>query len=120
MTAWCPIFVEEGAGWLSSGTEALSPSHPHWLVPRENTLVRRGAVWWGKLYFTRNIPQEKWIPEKSVAPIVPKPAPKRAKQPKAQPAAPSSSIPVANTEHVRQFKTFWDRRRQFYTVPVQK
>ena len=36
-----------------------------------------------------------------------------------QAAAASASIPVADGEHVQLFKTLWDRKRKFYTVPVQ-
>ena len=32
---------------------------------------------------------------------------------------PSASIPVADGQHVQLFKTMWDRKRKFYTVPVQ-
>ena len=59
-----------------------------------------------------------------MAPTVPKPAPERApkpgKQPAAKPAAASSSIPVADGEHVQVFKTMWDRKRKVCTIPVQK
>ena len=32
----------------------------------------------------------------------------------------SSSIPVADGQRVQQFKTMWDRKRKFCTVPVQQ
>ena len=71
-----------------------------------------GHTFGDKLYFTRDIPEHKWIPKKLVAPTVPKPAPKpapkRGKQPAAKPAAARSSIPVADREHVQLFKTMWD------------
>ena len=61
------------------------------------------------LYFTRDIPEEKWIPKKldtpPVAKSAPKPAPKRGKQPAVKPAAASSSISVANGQHVQQCGT---------------
>ena len=64
-----------------------------------------GYTFGDTLYFTRDIPEEKWIPKKLVAPTVPKPAPKFAKQPAAKPAAASSSIPVPDGEQVQRFKT---------------
>ena len=50
----------------------------------------------------------------------PKPAPKRGKQPAAKPSAASLSIPIADGEQVQLFKTMWERKRKFYTVPAQK
>ena len=44
---------------------------------------------------------------------------KRGKQAAAKPAAASASIPVADGEHVQLFKTLWDCKRKFYTVPLQ-
>ena len=38
----------------------------------------------------------------------------------AKPAAASSSIPVADGQHVQLFKTMWDQKKKFYTVPVQQ
>ena len=77
-----------------------------------------------KVYFTRDIPEENWIPTKLEAPTVakpaPKPAPKRGKQPAAKPAAASSSIPVADGQHAQLFKALWDQKKKFYTVPVQQ
>ena len=74
--------------------------------------------------FYLDIPKEKWIPTKLEAPTVakpaPKPAPKGGKQPAAKPAAASSSIPVADGQHVQLFKTMWDQKKKFYTVPVQQ
>ena len=49
-----------------------------------------------------------WIAKTLEAPTVAKPAPKCGKQPAAKPAAASSSIPVAEGQHVQQFKTRWD------------
>ena len=48
----------------------------------------------------------------TVANPAPKPAPKHRKQPAAKLAAASSSIPVADGQHVQQF-TMWDRTRKF-------
>ena len=83
-----------------------------------------GHTFRDKLYFTRDIPEEKWIPKRLEAPTVAKPAPKpgpqRRKRPAAKPAAACLSIPVADGEHVQLFKTMWDCKRKFYTVPVQK
>ena len=73
-----------------------------------------------KVYSTRDIPEEKTIPTKLEAPTVAKPAPKRGKQPAAKPAAASSSIPVADGQHVQLFKTMRDQKKKFYTVPVQQ
>ena len=82
-----------------------------------------GHTFGDKLYFTRNIPEGKWIPKNLEAPTVAKPAlkpvAKRGKQAAAKPAAASASIPVADGQHVQLFKTMWDRKRKFYTVPVQ-
>ena len=51
-----------------------------------------GHTFVDKLCFTRDIPEEKWIPKKPEAPTVvkpaPKPAPKRGKQPAAKPVEP--------------------------------
>ena len=55
----------------------------------------------------------------TVAKSAPKPAAKRGKQAAAKPAAASASIPVADGEHMQLFKTLWDLKRKFYTVPVQ-
>ena len=75
-----------------------------------------GPTFGDKLYFTWDIPEEKWIPNKLVAPIVAKPAPKHGKQLAANPAA-SSSIPVSDGEQVQHFKTLWDLK-MFYAIPV--
>ena len=47
-----------------------------------------------------------------VPPTVPKPATKLGKQPAAEPGVASLSIPVADGEHVQQFKTLWDPKRK--------
>ena len=70
------------------------------------------------LYCTRDIPEEKGILKKLVAPTVHKPAPKRATQAAAKPAAATSSIPDTDGEHLQHFKTPWGRNRKFYTVPT--
>ena len=79
-----------------------------------------GQTFGDKLYLTRDIAEEKWIPKKLVAPTLPKPAPKRGKQPAVKLASASSSILVAGGEHVQLFKTMWDCKRKFYAVPVEK
>jgi hypothetical protein len=73
-----------------------------------------------KLYFARGILEENWVPKKLAAPTVPKPAPKRGKQPAAKPAAASLSLPVTDGQHVQKFKAMWDCKRKLYTVPVQQ
>ena len=68
-----------------------------------------GRTFGDNLDFTRDILEEKWIPKKLEAPTVAKPAPKLApkhrKQPTVKPFAATSSIPVADGEHVQLFKT---------------
>jgi hypothetical protein len=64
-----------------------------------------GHTFGDKLYFTRDIPEEKWIPKKLEAPTVAKPAPEPAPKRGKQPAAASSSIPVADGQHVQLVKT---------------
>ena len=81
---------------------------------------RLGHTFGDKLYFTRGIPEEKWIPKKLEAPTVakpaPKPAPKRGKEPtaKLQPVCPSLSLMGKMCSCSRLCE------RKFYTVPVQK
>ena len=77
---------------VATHTQGLRSGHP---------TSGLGHTFGDKLYFTRDIPQEKWIPKKLEAPPVAKPAPKCRKQPAAKPAAASSSIPVADGEHVQ-------------------
>ena len=48
--------------------------------------------------------------------VTPPPPPERASRGHAA----SLSIPVADGEHVQQFKTLRDRKSKFYTVPVQQ
>ena len=102
-----------------------------------------GHVFDGKLYFSRDICVEKWIPKDLAPPknSVPalkaraKPAPKQAgrvaqagAKPAAKPApcsdVSSSSagatrpVPVMQTEHVQRFKVCYSRTQKFFTVPV--
>ena len=101
----------------------------------------------GKLYFTRDICEEKWIPKDLVPPkksvAAPKARGKAAPQPRGKPAglavqagakaaakpapraiASSSSasathpVPVMQTEHVQQFKVCYSRTQKFFTVPL--
>ena len=57
-----------------------------------------------KLYFTRYIPEGKWVPKNLLAPA------KSAAQ----------SIPVESGEHVQEFKVKWSRTKKFYTKPVKE
>ena len=106
-----------------------------------------GHVFDGKLYFTRDICEEKWIPKDLVPPkksvAAPKARGKAAPQPRGKPAglavqagakaaakpapsaiASSSSasathpVPVMQTEHVQQFKVCYSRTQKFFTVPL--
>ena len=110
-----------------------------------------GNVFDGKLYFTRDICEEKWIPKDLVPPKksvdAPKARAKAAPQPRGKPAAKrtglavqadakaaakpapraiaaSSStnathpVPVMQKEHVQQFKVWYSRTRNFFTVPL--
>ena len=49
-------------------------------------------VVWAKLYFSRDIPEETWIPKKLQTPTVAKPAPKPASKHGKQPAAKPTAI----------------------------
>ena len=73
---------------------------------------------WGQVVFYLGHPEGKV--ELEAPTIAKQPAPKRGKQPAAKPAAASSPIPVADGQHVQLFKTMWDRKKNFYTVPVQQ
>ena len=61
-----------------------------------------------KLYFTRDIPEGKWVPRNLLAPA--KPPTKKAKPP---PKSAAQSIPVESGEHVQEFKVKWSRSRNF-------
>ena len=116
--------VEEGdCPTTDEDSEMDSDSEVVWAKSARGTWGL-GHTFGDKLYFTRDIPEEKWIPKKVEAPTVakpaPKPAPKRGKKPAAKPAAANSSIPVADGRHVQLLKTMWDRKKKFYTVPVQQ
>ena len=115
--------VEEGdCPTTDEDSELDSDSEVVWAKSARGTWGL-GHTFGDKLYFTRNIPEGKWIPKNLEAPTVAKPAlkpvAKRGKQATAKPAAASASIPVADGQHVQLFKTMWDRKRKFYTVPVQ-
>ena len=69
----------------------------------------------GKLYFTRDIPEGKWVPKNLLAPA--KPPTKKAKTP---PKSAAQSIPVESGEHVPEFKVKWSRTKKFHTEPVKE
>ena len=78
-----------------------------------------GHSFGNKLYFTRDIPEGKWVPKNLLAPAKPptkkaKPPPKSAAQSIAQ------SIPVESGEHVPEFKVKWTRTKKFYTELVKE
>ena len=112
--------VEEGdCPTTDEYSEMDSDSEVVWATSARGTWGFRPHLWGQVVFYP-----EKWIPKKLEAPTVakpaPKPAPKRGKQPVAKPATASSSIPVADGQHVPLFKTMWDRKKKFYTVPVQQ
>ena len=74
-----------------------------------------GHSFGNKLYFTRDIPEGKWVPKNLLAPA--KPSTKKAK-PTFKSAA--QSIPVESGEHVQEFKVKWSRTKKFYTEPVKE
>ena len=74
-----------------------------------------GHSFGGKLYFTRDIPEEKWIPKDLLAPVSAKPPAKRAKP---APKGAAQPIPVHSGEHVQEFKVKWTRSKKFHTEPV--
>ena len=65
-----------------------------------------------KLYFTRDIPEGKWVPKNLLAPA--KPSTKKAKPP------PKSAAQVESGEHVQEFKVKWSRTKKFCTEPVKE
>ena len=74
-----------------------------------------GHSFGNKLYFTRDIPEGKWVPKNMLAPA--KPPTKKAKPP---PKSAAQSIPVESGEHVPEFKVKWSRTKKFYTAPVKE
>ena len=68
-----------------------------------------------KLYFTRDIPEGKWVSKNLLAPA--KPPIKKAKPPSKSAA---QSIPVESGEHVQEFKVKWSRTKKFYTGAVKE
>ena len=91
------VVEEEDCPTTDEDSEMDSDSEVVWAKSAWGTWVP-GHSFEDKLYFARDILEQKWIPKKLVAPTVhkptPKSAPKRGKQPAAKPAAASSSIPV--------------------------
>ena len=67
-----------------------------------------------KLYFTRDIPENKWVPKHLLAPISEKPAAKNAKPP---PQGAAQIIPVWSGEYVQEFKMKRTRTKNFYMEP---
>ena len=74
-----------------------------------------GHSFGNKLYFTRDIPEGKWVPKILLAPA--KPPTKKAKPP---PKSAAQSILVESGEHVQEFKVKWSRTKKFYTEPVKE
>ena len=74
-----------------------------------------GHSFGNKLYFTRDIPEGKWVPKNLLAPA--KPPTKKAKPP---PKSVAQSIPVESGEHVPEFKVKWSRTKKFYTELVKE
>ena len=74
-----------------------------------------GHSFGNRLYFTRDIPEGKWVPKNLLAPA--KPPTKKAKPP---PKSAAQSIPVESGEHVQEFKVKWSRTKKFYTEPVKE
>ena len=74
-----------------------------------------GHSFGNKLYFTRDIPERKWVPKDLLAPA--KPPTKKAKPP---PKSAAQSIPVESGEHVQEFKVKGSRTKKFYTKPVKE
>ena len=72
-----------------------------------------GHSFGNKLYFTRDIPEGKWVPKNLRAPANP---PTK----KAKPKGAAQSIPVESGEHVQEFKVKWSRTKKFYTEPVKE
>ena len=66
-----------------------------------------GHSFGNKLYFTRDIPEGKWVPKNLLAPA--KPPTKKAKPP---PKSAAQSIPVETGEHVQEFKVKWSRTKK--------
>ena len=70
-----------------------------------------GHSFGNKLYFTRDIPEGKWVPKDLLAPA--KPPTKKAKPP---PKSAAQSIPMESGEHVQEFKVNWSSTKKFYCL----
>ena len=68
-----------------------------------------------QLYFTRDIPERKWVPKNLLT--LAKPPTKKAKPP---PKSAAQSIPVESGEHVQEFKVKWSKTKKLYTKPVKE
>jgi len=93
---------------LSSDTEIV------W-VKSASGVWGMGHSFGNKLYFTRDIPEGKWVPKNLLAPA--KPPTKKAKPP---PKSAAQSIPVESGEHVQEFKVKWSRTKKIYTGLVKE
>ena len=60
-----------------------------------------GHVFGNKLYFTRDIPEENWVPETLVDPVEPAPKPTPKPRPKPGPNPAPKSAPKPGTKHVQ-------------------
>ena len=76
---------------------------------------RGNLPWCNRLYFTRDIPEGKWVPNDLLAPA--KPPTKRAKPP---PKSAAQNITVESGEHVQDFKVKWSEIKKFHTEPVKE
>ena len=79
------------------------------LIPYFGVAITKGGG-----YFTRDIPEGKWVPN-LLAPA--KPPTKKAKPP---PKSAAQSIRVESGEHVQEFKVKWSRTKKFYNEPVKE
>ena len=73
-----------------------------------------GHSFGNKLYFTRDIPEGKWVPKNLLAPAK---SPTKKAKPPPKSAAQSK---VESSEHVQEFKVKWSRTKKFYTEPVKE
>ena len=104
---------------------SLRTSHTHTHTHRHThtpTLAKSARGVWGmghgfgdKLYFTRDIPEDKRVPKDLLAPVSAKPLATRAK-PKGAP----QSVPVDRGVHVQEFKVKWTMSKTIYMEPVQQ
>ena len=126
-----PESARHADGWAKSDVSSLTSAEELSDAPTtdddSDLNSDTGVVWvksarsvWGmghsfgnKLYFTRDIPEGKWVPKNLLAPA--KPPTKKAK-----PKGAAQSILVESGEHVQEFKVKWSRTKKFYTEPVKQ